>query len=115
MSLISFPALRGTGAHRSKPPAQLRRELNAATCDRLAQATEIDTLKAARDQLEAQLDAAGIELSGTRLDLEQAQAHITALRAQLANATKLTVPASQDDEQDTQPVDVRPLWDALGI
>lgn len=125
MSLISRPLLRGTGLHRFKSAAELRREIDEATCQLVALATEVDTHRAARDELEAerdrlegQLDAAGIEVSGLRLDLEQANAHIKALQAQVANLTAVSVPAGERDidpsDQPTHPVDVRPLWKALG-
>ncbi|HEY9369091.1 hypothetical protein [Streptomyces sp.] len=113
MSLISLPRLRGTGAHRSKPPAQLRQELDHATCHLVALATENDALQAANTQLQNQLDAAGIELSGTRLDLDQAQHHIKALEARLANLTAVSSPAGERDidpgDEPTQPVRVVPL------
>ena len=118
MSLISLPILRGHGLHRCKSAAELRRDLDTATCHIVGLATEIDTLTAANQLLEAQLDEAGIELSGARLDLEQAAAELLALRAFKANVTAVSVPAGERDidpgDQPTQPVDVRPLWDALG-
>lgn len=68
-----------------------------------------------------QLDAAGIRLSGALWDLEEAQREITSLKAALANATSITPrPATRDIDPDDQPtsptgINVRPLWDALGI
>ena len=118
MSLISLPILRGTGLHRSKSAAELRSELDEATCQLVALATKVDIHRAARGQIELQLDAAGIEVAGLRLDLEQANAHIKALQAQVANLTAVSVPAGERDidpgDQPTHPVDVRPLWKALG-
>ncbi|WPO70252.1 hypothetical protein [Streptomyces sp. KN37] len=58
--------LRTLGRHRGKTPAQLRAELDKADCTLIGLATENDGLRADRDQLERQLDAAGIDLSGAR-------------------------------------------------
>ncbi|MFF8829279.1 hypothetical protein [Streptomyces sp. NPDC015131] len=110
---------RGRGQHRGKAPAQLRRELDKATCDLVALATRLDEVTTQRNQLEAQLDEAAIDLSGARLDLETAQRELTAVRAQLANATAISAPAGtrdvDPDDQPTQPVPVLTLQQAHGI
>jgi septal ring factor EnvC (AmiA/AmiB activator) len=114
---LSLPRLRGTGQHRGKSPAQLRRELDQATCDLVALATRLYEVTEERTRLEEQLDAAGIELSGVRLDLCTTEAELAAVTARLANATAITVPPAVRDtshsaDQATQPINVRPLWDA---
>lgn len=122
---------RSLGRHRGKTPAQLRSELDAATCHLVAMATEIDELKANRNQLEAQLDQAGIDYSGALDDLRQAReernewrGQALALRARFgaqlaaeANANRIDVPPMVRDttaveDQETGPIDVRALWDA---
>lgn len=91
---------------------QLSRRLLKATAHRLA---------VENSRLERQLDAAGIELFGARWDLEEAQREIAGLRAALANATSVSAPAAvrdiAPDDQPTSPtgINVKPLWDALGI
>ncbi|MGW6531393.1 hypothetical protein [Streptomyces venezuelae] len=65
--------IRSAGRHRGKSPAQMRAELDEAICIGLAQQTLIAELTAERTRLEAQLDAAGIELSGAREDLQAAR------------------------------------------
>jgi hypothetical protein len=117
-----IPGLKGIGRHRAKTPAQLRRELDAALCGLSLMATEIDELRAGRNRLEAQLDEAGIELSGARHDLhiagkEQERLHeaLTAWESRWANAHPVTVPAPRDvrpdDDRPTAPqgIDVRPI------
>lgn len=47
---------------------RLEREADTRTCQLVALTTEVDGLKSERDQLEQQLDTAGIELSGERED-----------------------------------------------
>ena len=120
MSFSLIPALKGVGRHRGKTPAQLRAELDEATCHLVALATEIDELRAERNQLEQQLDAAGIELSGARHDLRTAdneckrlEAAVTAWECRWANAHPIRVPAPRDlrgdDERPTAPTDVSSL------
>jgi hypothetical protein len=72
---------RGSGQHRGKTPAQLRRELDKATCDLVALATRLYEVTAERNRLEAQLDDTGIELSGTCEDLAAANRKIQRLLA----------------------------------
>lgn len=122
---------RSLGRHRGKTPAQLRSELDTATCHLVAMATEIDELKAARNRLEAQLDEAGIDYSGALDDLRKARGErddwrdqALRLRAKFgpqlaaeANANRITVPpmirdTSAVEDQATGPIDVTTLWAA---
>lgn len=122
---------RSLGRHRGKTPAQLRSELDEATCHLVALATEIDELQAARTRLEAQVDEASIDYSGALEDLQQAREErdqwrdeALRLRAKFgpqlaaeANATRITVPpmvrdTSALEDQATGPIDVRALWEA---
>jgi multidrug resistance efflux pump len=73
--------LRILGRHRGKTPAQLRAELDQADCTLIGLATEVDSLQAERDQLERQLDQAGIDLSGTLDDLRAAKQLVRHLKA----------------------------------
>lgn len=120
MSLHDY--VRAAGRHRGKTPAQLRADLLATeaandglTCSLIAETTRSETLQ-------GQLDAAGIELSGTRLDLENAEAENerlrrenTRLQAALANATSVDVAAGQrdidPDDRPTVPMDTHELRD----
>ncbi|MEU0393867.1 hypothetical protein ABZ208_13990 [Streptomyces sp. NPDC006208] len=117
MSILD--TVRGHGRHRGKTPAQLRRELDTALCELVGAATRIGELWAERNQLEHLLDQAGIELSGIRLDLDEAERELTELRAFKANVTAVSQPAGQRDidpaDQATAPIDVRPLWERFGI
>jgi chromosome segregation ATPase len=110
---------RGRGQHRGKTAPQLRRELDKALCDLVALATRLYEVTADRNQLEAQLDEAGIDLSGALHDLETAQRELTAVKAQLANATAISAPAGRrdvaDGDQPTQPIPVLTLQQAHGI
>lgn len=72
---------RSLGRHRGKTPAQLRAELDEADCLLIGLATEIDEARRGRNEVEAQLDTAGIELSGAREDLAVARQTITQLEA----------------------------------
>ena len=72
---------RSLGRHRGKTPAQLRTELDEAACKLIGLTTEIDELKAERTRLEAQLDQAGIELSGARVSSRAAKQSIRHLEA----------------------------------
>jgi len=74
-------AIKSHGRHRGKTPAQLRTELDEADCKLIELATEIDQLKAARNQLQEQLDTAGIDLSGALEDLRAAEQSIRHLDA----------------------------------
>jgi len=61
----------------------LEREADEATCQLVALTTQVDELKANRNQLEQQLDEAGIELSGARADHAQTVARIDARHAEI--------------------------------
>jgi hypothetical protein len=117
-----IPGLKGAGRHRGKSPYQLRRELDAALCDLSLMATENGQLRNERNQFEAQLDEAGIDLSGARHDLHisglenaRLQAALTAWEARWANTHPINVPAPRDmrgnDDRPTTPqgIDVRDL------
>ena len=69
---------------------RLEREADNRTCQLVGLATEVDELRGERNQLEAQLDTAGIELSGAREDLAAAEQELTALRAFKANVTSVS-------------------------
>ncbi|MGW5173205.1 hypothetical protein ACWERY_02405 [Streptomyces sp. NPDC004082] len=76
---------------------RLEREANDYTCQLVALATEVDELHAERDQMERQLDEAGIDLSSALDDLRIAKAEtaraleaLTATQARLANATAVS-------------------------
>ncbi|MGW1015638.1 hypothetical protein [Streptomyces niveus] len=119
--------LRTRARHRGLTPFQLiqkigrlERENDGMACQLVALTTEIGELLAERNQLEQQLDTAGIELSGAREDLAEQNAELAALRAFKANTLAITVPATgsrdiETGEQPTEPagINVRPLWDAL--
>ncbi|NED75311.1 hypothetical protein G3I51_23910 [Streptomyces sp. SID9944] len=114
--------LRTRRKHRGKTPWQLvqtigrlEREADAATCQMVAMATEIDTLTAGYARLEADFDQAAIDYSTALDDLRQARKENDRLRAELATATAVTVPpmvrdTSAIEDQATAPIDVRPLW-----
>ncbi|NED31027.1 hypothetical protein [Streptomyces sp. SID8499] len=123
--------LRTRRKHRGKTPWQLvqtigrlEREADAATCQMVAMATEIDGLKAANARLEADFDQAAIDYSTALDDLRQARdendrlaAELAAMKATEANATAVTVPpmvrdTSVVEDQATGPIDVRALWEA---
>lgn len=127
MSIIQD--LRTRARHRGCTPFQLtqkigrlERENDNLACQLVGLTTEIGELLAERNQLEQQLDTAGIELSGAREDLAAQEAELAALRAFKANTLAITIPATgirdiETGEQPTEPagIDVRPLWDALGV
>lgn len=132
MSLLQ--GVKAKARHRGLTPWQLvqkiRRleaDLDETTCKVIELTTEVDGLKAERNQLEADFDRAAIDLSGSREDLQAAEGEIAYLRARLApflaaeaNAHRIDVPAMERDtshpaDQATAPIDVRPLWAALGV
>jgi hypothetical protein len=70
-----------------------------------------EVAEAAAEELQQQLDTAGIELSGLRLDLERARAEGIRLRTALDNATTVHVAAALTrdiwpGEESTHPIDV---------
>ncbi|HCA85493.1 MAG TPA: hypothetical protein DEQ61_08370 [Streptomyces sp.] len=110
-----FATARAVARHRRKTPAELATELDVATCNILALATENNEQQAALARLEGQLDRAGIELSGALDDLRTARREaarltdaLTATRAELANATAVSSLPNLDD---TVPhgIDCRPV------
>lgn len=109
MSLL----LSGHGMHRAEPPRKVRSERDELVCKLVAETTRSQLLQ-------DQLDAAGIDLSGVRLDLEEAlkanarlNDEVIRLQSALANATCVDVAAGHrdidPDDQPTQPIDVRTL------
>jgi hypothetical protein len=115
--------LRTRRRHRGCTPWQLiqligrmEQEADDRTCQMLVLATEVDGWKTAHNQLQGQLDEAGIELSGALEDLAAAGRELTQLRAALANATAISAPVGHRDitpgDRPTQPI---PLWVAHGI
>ncbi|MFF2940850.1 hypothetical protein ACFVSQ_13505 [Streptomyces niveus] len=125
MSIVQ--ELRTRARHRGCTPFQLiqkigrlERENDNLACQLVGLTTEIGERLVERNQLEQQLDEAGIELSGAREDLAAQEVELRALRAFKANTLAITVPATgsrdiETGEQPTEPagVNVRPLWDAL--
>jgi dGTP triphosphohydrolase len=130
---VSFTLIpgRNRARHKGLTPRQLiqkisrlEREANNTACTIIGLATEIDELKQQRNDLKDSLDAAAIEYSGTLEDVAIAketnvrlQAENARLRADLANATAITVPQMERDtnaieDQATAPIDVRTLRQA---
>lgn len=126
--------LRTRGQHRGMTAWQLvqkigrlERESDDRTCHLVELTTAVGELTAERDLLQQQLDAAGIEVSSCRLDCQELHDEVLRLRARLtpylaaeANAQAVTVPPMVRDttaieDQATGPIDVRPLWEALGV
>ncbi|WP_282790840.1 hypothetical protein [Streptomyces sp. CC224B] len=134
---------RGCGRHRSKSRAELRAELRVAYGTISGLLDQNTRLRDAHCELEAQLEQAGTDYAGALEELQRSQTKIeqlrgrvrqavqeaTDLRLQLApylaaeaNATSITVPpmcrdTSHPDDQATDPhgINVRPLWEALGV
>jgi uncharacterized coiled-coil DUF342 family protein len=96
--------LRTRAKHRGFTPWQLiqkigrlEREADKRTCQLVAMATEIDELRAERDQLEQDFDKAAIDYAAALDDLRIARGEtaraleaFTATKAQLANATAVS-------------------------
>lgn len=100
--------------------ARLDAALDEATCKVIELTTEVDELKAERNRLEDEFDKAAIDRSAALEDLAEARAELAELRAFKANATAATVPPMQRDtsalaDQATEPINVRPLWQALNL
>ncbi|MFI8872398.1 hypothetical protein [Streptomyces sp. NPDC055243] len=103
---------------------QLVREADNAACQMVAMATEVDELKASRDEAQDNFDQAAVAYSGILEDLRGvtdqlavANAELAELRAFKANATAVDVPPMERDtraveDQATGPIDVRPLHEA---
>lgn len=103
MSLADI--VRAQGQHRGLPPRKLRALLyNADLRAEVAEATA--------EMLQQQLNTAGIELSGVRLDLETVRAEGIRLQSALDNATTVHVAAATfardiwPGEEPTHPIDV---------
>lgn len=130
MSFTLIPG-RNRARHRGLTPRQLVQKISRLECEAdntactiVGLATEVDELKRQRNDLKDSLDAVAIEYSGALEDLHVAkemnarlQAEIARLRADLANATAITVPQMERDtaaieDQATAPIDVRTLRQA---
>lgn len=128
MSLLQD--VRAKARHRGRTPWQLvqkigrlEREADDAACRMVAMATEIDELKAERNQLAEELDTARGDLAVVREDRDDWRDEALALKARFsaqlaaeANANRITVPPMHrigaDQETAPQGIDVRPLWAA---
>ncbi|MET7429572.1 hypothetical protein ABZT16_11320 [Streptomyces flaveolus] len=115
---------RTTGRHRGKSVADLKAELNAADRIIIRQIAELDQLRAERDQLETQLDKAGIELSGAREDHRIALDHVAQLEqtvelrdTEIARLTerKKVAALAESAATETQPIPVLTLQQAFGL
>lgn len=115
MSLLDIA--RAQGRHRGLSPVQLL--LKIARLERAVTRAKFTAVTRAAEaaELEQQLDAAGIEISGLRYDLEQeraarkiAEEEGIRLKAALDNATSVSVAAGIRDiwpgEEPTHPIDV---------
>lgn len=123
MSLLDIA--RAPGRHRGLSPAQLLRKIGRleravtrAKFTAITYATEATDLRAERDQLEQQLDDAGIKISGLLLDLDRARNEGIRLKAALDNATSVHVSAGirniDADDQPTHPIDVSEIRARFG-
>ncbi|MGW1135683.1 hypothetical protein [Streptomyces griseoluteus] len=124
--------------HRGKTPWQLvqtigrlEREADQQTCHLVALATENDELRADRNRLANQLDETTVVHQATVDDLtaerDELRDELRALKRRFgpqladdANTLAITVPpmvrdTSDPADQATAPIDVKPLWTALGI
>jgi hypothetical protein len=121
---LTFPRLRGTGQHRASS-TDLRAENRILLAREVAAADFFTLLMRDRDEVYACWQKAADDrdtaehLAGEYAQQLAAQeAELRALRAFKANVCAVDQPAGQrdidPDDQPTQPVDVRPLWQALG-
>ncbi|MYW30135.1 hypothetical protein [Streptomyces sp. SID2119] len=90
------------------------------------QEQQLTDVRAKRAEAEQVVVCLAADLDERTTERDQAVAEVTALRAQLApflaaeaNANAVTVPASVRDttafeDQATAPINVRPLWEAIG-
>ncbi|MFF9240051.1 hypothetical protein ACF1AL_14625 [Streptomyces sp. NPDC014801] len=95
----------------------LIRGLQLQVADRDALLADTRAKQAEAEELVVQLQADVDDLTAERDEL---RAEVTAYRAAAANANRITVPpmvrdTSDPADQATAPIDVRPLWDALGV
>jgi seryl-tRNA synthetase len=119
---------RTRGKHRGQTPRQLiqtigrlEREADAAACQIVALATEVDQLTAERNQLSARFDetvlANQAAIDTLTLERDELLAQLAAARAVEANAHRVTVPPMVRDttaieDQATEPIPVLPLPEA---
>ena len=114
--------------HRGLTPWQLvqkigllERALDRAKCDGMDLATRESELTHERNELADRLDQVVIELGDTHVALASQTSELLELRAFKANTLAITAPAGRRDidpgDAPTHPqgIDVRPLWEALGI
>ncbi|GGV46208.1 hypothetical protein [Streptomyces spectabilis] len=135
-----LPRLRSLGRHRGKTPTQLRGELDDAYRTIAASFAEIRKLRAGTTELEAQLDQAGIDVSGALHDLRTTRTQVGQLQERVrletqradglkqqlapylaaeANAAAVRVPpvyrdTSDPDDQATEPIQALTLQQAFG-
>ena len=110
---------RSIGRHRGKTPAQLRAELDEATCHLVAMATEIDELRAEQTRFVGRLDEAAINLGTAHEEIRQLEA-VVRLRdqeiARLNHRIDVGIKAEHVIAK-TQPIPiisrVRPLYEAI--
>lgn len=130
-----IPALKGHGRRRAVDKlAELRRDLTMALTHLHAAGDEIALLRndladARTRQLESDevIVQQLVNLEDLRAERDQLLEDVAALRARFgpqlaaeANANAITVPLAirpvdGPEDEATAPIDVRPLWDALGI
>jgi hypothetical protein len=107
---LTFPRLRGNGQHRASS-TDLRDENRLLLAREIAAADFFALLMRDRATAEHLADEYAQQLAAQETELR-------ALRAFKANACAVDQPAGErdidPDDQPTQPVDVRPLWQALG-
>lgn len=121
MSILS--TARRVARHRSATPAELREENRLLLAREVAAADFFALLIRDRDEVyaawqQSQQRAADAELVVVcqQGDIEELAAEVTALKAQLANASRVDVPPMERDtrhgaDQATTPIDVRELRD----
>ena len=121
MSILS--TARRVARHRSATPAELREKNRLLLAREVAAADFFALLIRDRDEVyaawqQSQKRAADAELVVVcqQGDIEELTAEVTALKAQLANATRVDVPPMERDtrhgaDQATAPIDVRELRD----
>ncbi|MFE2140249.1 hypothetical protein ACFXA3_00520 [Streptomyces sp. NPDC059456] len=112
MSLADI--VRPHGRHRGATIRELHNRIEALQTSRRVLKSNMAALAAENSLLQRQLDTAGIELSGARLDLETAEREGIRLQAALDNATRLSVRASwardiDPGDEPTHPIDVREI------
>ncbi|WP_435246395.1 hypothetical protein [Streptomyces sp. NRRL F-5630] len=105
-------------------PTGRRRAVDAVArlaADNAALRVELETVRAqwtAQHKYIQQADAELENLRDAAAERDQLQAEVTSLKARLANATPVSVPAAvrdiDPDDQPTVPTQVLPLWEALG-